>query len=137
MACPQNIGIIENLKPGDKVSYYLEGVSAGGATMTYPGGAPAANFTFWYESVVGNESIIAHRSDLRLIPISNTGNFILSGSNLPETGIIQVIDLSGQLLYQANVHANSVIDSNLKAGVYIVNFLSGNSRFTSKLLVVN
>ena len=79
----------------------------------------------------------SHRSDLRLIPISNTGNFILSGSNLPETGIIQVIDLSGQLLYQANVHANSVIDSNLKAGVYIVNFLSGNSRFTSKLLVVN
>lgn len=132
MACPQNIGIIEGLQPGDKVSYYLEGVSVQD-TMTYPGGAPAANFTFWFDGTVSTPSLDAKETSMHLLVDAANHTFVIAGEKLPDEGILSVYNLSGSLVHTQLARKGERLHIDLPNAIYVATYEGQNLKFSAKL----
>lgn len=134
MACPDNMGIIQGLLPGDTVSYYLEAVTAHG-NVTYPLSAPAGNFTFWFDQAVTTPEITL-KNRLHIFPQPSNNGFYV---HLPENNTIvqlSIYDRSGRHVYAADDYQPGVmIQPELKPGVYILNVRSGDQVFNNQLII--
>lgn len=134
MACPQNIGIIEGLKPGDKVLYYLEGVSVNG-TATYPAGAPAAGFTFWFDTLTDIDQNEAISSKLSIFPQPNDGSFTIINGNCEFGFQLQISDGSGRIVYIGQHQSGDRLTLNLPPGFYLLKAQSGDKVSTGRMIV--
>ena len=134
MACPQNIGIIEGLMPGDKVHYYLEGVSVNG-TSTYPAGAPAANFTFWFDSTVGTNEEFIKRDKLHITPQPSVGSFSIFTTSDFSDGQLEIYTMNGQLCFNQLYRQGELIVTNLPSGIYFVQLKSELKEWREKILI--
>jgi agmatine/peptidylarginine deiminase len=136
MACPENIGIIQGLMPGDTVSYYLEAVTAHG-NITYPLAAPAGNFTFWFNQAV-NVPEQRQSNQLHIFPQPARDGFFV---HLPaqETAVrLTIHDQTGRIVYQSgNFLAGAKINPGLKTGHYLVLVHTINGLYKSRLSIVN
>lgn len=136
MACPQNIGIIEGLKPGDTIQYYLEASSAT-ATTTYPLGAPAANFTFWLDGTVGDSETFAVSRTLKVVPQPSNGSFQLL-TNDQEIRRVQLYDAASRLVFEQNnpdlpYHFNL----QLEPGFYILRAITDGQEISTRLIITS
>ncbi|MDP3446092.1 MAG: agmatine deiminase family protein, partial [Ignavibacteria bacterium] len=115
--CPQNIGIIEGLNPGDTVKYYLEAISINAST-TYPLAAPAGNFTFFFDEAVNvSENFSAKKSDdLLVFPLPNDGNFYVKAKNDQSISSIRILNSSGQVVYNEEYISDIQINAQLNSG---------------------
>jgi hypothetical protein len=136
MACPENIGIIEGLKPGDKVHYYLEGVSVNGSS-TYPTGAPAANFTFWFDEAVSTHEINAKSQDLKIIPNPNKGSFYVHHTAFGSNATIEIFNLRGQQVFRGDIFEQTQIHTLLPGGLYQVRVKDDFGTHSSKMVILN
>jgi agmatine deiminase len=138
MACPENIGIIEGLQPGDKVSYYLEAVSAFG-TVTYPLSAPAGNFSFYFDEAVGENEIFAQdiHNELFIMPQPNNGNFHMRAKGGEIIQNVKIFDASGRMVFDTFYLENQQVATGLSSGFYIVHAETSNGVKKSKMIVAN
>jgi agmatine/peptidylarginine deiminase len=134
MACPENMGIIQGLVPGDTVSYYLEAITAHG-NVTYPLAAPAGNFTFWFDQAVATPEVTL-KNRLHIFPQPSNNGFYV---HLPENNnIVQlsIYDQSGRLVHTADAYLpGTMIQPELKPGVYILKVRSGDQVFNNQLII--
>lgn len=136
MACPQNIGIIEGLKPGDTIHYYLE-ASSSQFTTTYPLGAPAANFKFWLDGTVGMEEITATTAGLLVFPQPSNGSFqvVTDGQPIQQ---LEIWDVSGKLVYkQSNPERPYFFQFDLEPGFYVLRAATASKDISSRLIVTS
>ena len=67
----------------------------------------------------------------------NPAKDVLNVSKIAETGVLEVIDISGKVLLSQEINKDTQIHtSNYKEGVYLISFTSKNQRFT-QLLSIN
>jgi len=67
----------------------------------------------------------------------NPAKDVLNVSKIEETGVLEVIDVSGKVLLSQEINKDTQIHtSNYKKGVYLISFTSKNQRFT-QLLSIN
>jgi agmatine deiminase len=138
MACPENIGIIEGLQPGDKVSYYLEAVSAFG-TVTYPLSAPAGNFSFYFDEAVGEAENYVNdtRNELLILPQPNKGSFYLRARGGEKLEKVKIYDASGRIVFDAIYNESQQLSPGLKSGFYIVHAETLKGLKKSKMIVTD
>lgn len=135
MACPENIGIIEGLMPGDTVSYYLEAVTAHG-NITYPLAAPAGNFTFWFDQAVG-VSETSEMGRLHIFPQPATEGFFAKFPTAENQGQLRIFDQAGRIVYHSDTFISGAkIDPKLSPGHYVVLVRTAGRLFQSKLAIV-
>lgn len=136
MACPQNIGIIENLKPSDRVRYYLEGVSNIGSS-TYPGGAPAAHFTFWLDEAVATAETQVKSQDIKIVPNPNNGSFYVHHQAFSGTATLEIFDLRGQLVFKSSLFEQQQLQTHLPTGLYQLRLKGDFGSHTTKMVIIN
>lgn len=135
-ACPQNIGIIEGLQPGDTVYYYLEAVSVKG-TINYPLSAPAGNFTFWFEGGTVGEKEINAENRLIIVPQPNSGSFYVHNSREVNIEKIQIFDNSGRLVFENDFRPYELLETKLPKGFYVVRAVSLTGSFSTKMVITD
>ncbi|HMM10795.1 MAG TPA: agmatine deiminase family protein [Bacteroidales bacterium] len=134
MACPENMGIIQGLNPGDTVSYYLEAITSHG-NVTYPVAAPAANFTFWFDQAVGMPQM-EHQQKMHIFPQPASEGFYIHLPVADDAAQVKIYDRTGRLVYVNDSYtAGSWLEPKLQAGVYVVVLRSGNQIFNSQLVI--
>ncbi|MBK9290536.1 MAG: agmatine deiminase family protein [Bacteroidetes bacterium] len=134
MACPENIGIIEGLMPGDTVSYYLEAITAHG-NVTYPLAAPAGNFTFWFDQAVGiAETHPASRLHVFPQPAKEGFYVHIAGESGPAR--LSIFDASGRMVYQNDAYLPGThVNPGLRPGYYLLLLQNGVEQYKSKLSI--
>lgn len=134
IACPQNIGIIEGLIPGDTVHYYIDAISQQ-ATTTYPLSAPAGYFTFWFDQAVGQDDLHQVDNDLQIIPQPNDGNFYIHSDYSNELKKFLIYNSSGKLVFRGNTQNQQQIKTNLPNGFYIFEMESNKGSLRTKMMI--
>lgn len=138
-ACPQNIGIIEGLQPGDTVRYFLEAVSIKG-TVNYPLSAPAGNFKFWFEGgTVDNQELHSSSGNSRLIivPQPNQGSFYVHNSKQLDFETIQIFDNAGRLVFESDFRPYESLQTNLPKGFYVVRAKTSQGFLSTKMVITD
>ncbi len=133
IVCPQYTGIIEGLMPGDTVHYYLEAESAA-SSVTYPGSAPAGNFTFWFNPV-GSDEVTSQAENVVIAPQPNQGKFSIFGVNQTDIIRCSVTDIKGNILWQSEHPQILNIQTPLNQGLYLLRLELKNTIITKKLLI--
>jgi agmatine/peptidylarginine deiminase len=134
IVCPQYTGIIENLLPGDTVSYYFEAENATYST-TYPLSAPAGNFKFWFNTVGYQEYKI--EENLKILPQPSAGSFYLANIEIENLAFIRIFNAYGALVWEQEEVNSSFIQTNLPTGNYVIQVKQSDKISQSKLLIIN
>ncbi len=136
IACPQNMGIIENLLPGDTIHYYLE-LESELAVTTYPLAAPASYFTFWLEddnSVGISEA--QKKNTFTIAPNPSDGRFRIEEKDGLKPQRLRIFDAFGKLLFNdSNPNFPYLYNLNLKGGIYYLLIDTPTGQSTEKLII--
>ncbi len=70
------------------------------------------------------------------IRIWSFDNFVYISQDFPDNGVVEIIDISGKLVFTTNIAATSLqkIEMNEPKGAYIVRLISGNQTFSQKII---
>jgi len=133
IVCPQYTGIIEGLLPSDTVHYYLEAESANG-TVTYPGSAPAGNFTFWFDAV-GTAEKAQEEKTFKIMPQPSSGQFSIFGVNKTEVVRLVIRSISGSVVLEDYNPELPTVNYPLNPGVYIIEIQLEDNKIAQKLII--
>jgi agmatine/peptidylarginine deiminase len=133
MVCPEYMGVIQGLSPGDTVNYYIQAKTYSDS-ITYPLSAPEGYFTFWSDLVSASE-ISQNDTFFRIIPNPSNGTIYLNPA--PEVVIktYEVFDLSGRRLIQGRYHQHERLQFDLETGMYLLNIETSNGNQTQRLII--
>ena len=71
--------------------------------------------------------------------ITHTTGILVINPNLPagEKGILQMVNMMGQVLYRKEIFGNEAIELNsrLSSGVYVISMISGNKIYSKKIII--
>ena len=76
-------------------------------------------------------------TDFKISPNPNNGEFEVNLSYIGENTTIEILDLSGKLIYQSKIdHKNKSININsISRGVYLISLIENGNRKTKKLII--
>jgi uncharacterized surface protein with fasciclin (FAS1) repeats len=100
--------------------------------VNWPEGIPACNGGIYIiDDLIWapNVGLIENNSSISIYP--NPAKNVLNISKIIETGILEVIDMTGKVLWSQEIKNDTQIyTSNYKKGIYLISFESKNQRFT-------
>ena len=104
----------------------------------WPEGIPACNGGIYIiDDLIWapNVALVENSSSISIHP--NPAKNVLNVSKITETGILEVVDMTGKVLLSKEINNDTQINtSNYKKGVYVISFQSNNKRLT-QLLSIN
>lgn len=133
MVCPEYMGVMQGLSPGDTVNYYIQAKTYNDS-VTYPMSAPQGYFTIWFDLVSTPECLNDERY-FSIIPNPSDGNVYLQPTLNALIDRYEVYDLQGRLLYQDQHIYRQRIMLDLENGIYVMKVETESGTQSQKLII--
>ena len=136
----------DNLASGTQVFLNDKETGADQSISTYKGyniylNAGEYNNRFFLRFIKGTTDMPEKKPDTDLFSIYSSNGTLIADISLPpgNRGTLIINNISGQILFRKEIYEGGYQEFNpqLKTGIYIVNFITGNARDVKKILILN
>jgi agmatine deiminase len=133
MVCPEYMGVIQNLSPGDTINYFIQAKTYTDS-ITYPLSAPEGYFTIWFD-LVSTTELTQPENLFRIIPNPSNGHFYLNPAVDAVIKGYELFDLSGRRLHLGSYYHAEPLKLDLENGMYFLRVETDKGYQTQRLII--